>query len=88
MSFCIIFANVKYKFTYMKKVIIIGFLTTMLMVTLLSSVKSQPPRPPSNPGNVGNIPIGGSAPIDGGLSILLVAAGLFGTNKYYKANKV
>jgi hypothetical protein len=34
------------------------------------------------------VPIGGSAPIDGGLSILLVAAGLFGTNKYYKANKV
>ncbi len=45
------------------------------------------PLPPT--GNAGyNGPIGGAAPIDGGLSILLVMGAAFGAKKVYRLKKV
>lgn len=72
----------------MRKIIIIGFLSTILIFTLSNNVMCQPPRPPVHPGEDGGTPIGGvSAPIDGGLSILLLAAGIFGSRKYIRAKQ-
>jgi hypothetical protein len=45
-----------------------------------------PPPPPSNPSNDGNGPVtGGSAPIGGGIEILLLLGAAYGVKKAYKA---
>ena len=75
-----------------KKVIVMVFL--MVCPLLISSVLSQtePPLPGENGGSpVGSGmggPVGGSAPIDGGLSILLAMSAMYGLKKVYKIRKL
>jgi len=46
-------------------------------ITLTTAAYSQP-LPPGDPTGGGDPPVGGQAPIDGGLSILILAGGLYG----------
>jgi len=67
----------------MKKVISI---LTVLVFTLFFSMSSiaQPPPPPGNTGGgAGGTPIGGNAPIGGGLFILLGLGAAYGSRKVY-----
>ena len=66
--------------------------TRFLIVTLLiiagisitSLSFAQPPSPPASGSNGGtNTPMGGTAPIDGGLAILLAAGLGYGAKKIY-----
>ena len=68
----------------MKKVISI---LTVLVFTLFFSMSSiaQPPPPPGNTGSgAGGTPIGGNAPIGGGLFILLGLGAAYGSRKVYQ----
>lgn len=47
----------------------------------------QPPPPPINPSNNGNGPVGGGAPIDGGLGILLGLGAAYSGVKIYKSSR-
>lgn len=64
-------------------------ITTMIILgsmTLATITMAQPPDPPA-PGSGGgsNTPMGGTAPIDGGLAILLAAGIGYGAKKVYHA---
>jgi hypothetical protein len=72
----------------MKKMIrsiaIILFITAGLTLANLSM--AQPPSPPPSGSNSGNhTPMGGAAPIDGGLGILLAAGLGYGAKRVYQA---
>lgn len=62
-----------------------GLLFTMLMFAN-QTFADNPPPPPSGHGTSGNQAPAG-APIDGGLGILLLLSGAYGTHKIYKAKK-
>ena len=47
-----------------------------------------PPPPPNTHGATGNMAPGGTAPIDGGLSILIFSALAFGAHKFYRTRKL
>jgi hypothetical protein len=65
----------------MKKVLLIIILALAPII-----INAQPVPPPSQNGQNGNQP-GGGAPIDGGLSILLVLAAVYGCKKTYLIKK-
>ena len=68
----------------MKSIIIkLSFLLLIMVFTgMINNSQAQPPRPPhSIP--VGGIPIGGDAPIDGGISIMILLSAAYGTKKYF-----
>jgi hypothetical protein len=68
----------------MKKIIFITLL--LLTMTFSISVFAQEPPPPNggnDPGN-NNTPVGGGAPIDGGLTILLLAGLAYGGRKVFQ----
>lgn len=71
------------------KIIKITFITIMLSgLFLVSELSAQPPRPPRNPGQTdGAVPIGGNAPIDGGLSFFLALGAIYGLKKTYLMKK-
>ncbi len=64
------------------------YLKLILIILLLgagSQLYSQgPPSPPENP-NSGGGPVGGSAPITGGIGILLALGAAYGSKKVYNA---
>jgi hypothetical protein len=61
-----------------------ALLVSILMLALSSRADGPPPPPPGGGhGGGGNQPPGGGAPIDGGLSILLIAGAVYGARKVY-----
>jgi hypothetical protein len=71
------------------KIIRITFISIMLAgLFLVNELSAQPPRPPRGPGqNDGARPIGGNAPIDGGLSIFLALGAAYGLKKTHQMKK-
>jgi len=70
-----------------KTIAVIFFLA---MLPVLSN--AQPPNPGDGGGNPdptggGGIPAGGGAPIDGGLSILMLLGAAYGATKVYKVRQ-
>jgi len=63
------------------------FLAAVLSFSAFTLIAQPPPPPPDNPGTTGGPvgPVGG--PIDGGLGILLVLAGIYGTKKVFDLRK-
>ena len=64
--------------------------TTLITVLLFTSYLAQAQPAPGIQSGSGPIlggPIGGGAPIDGGLSILLLATLAFSVNRYYRMRK-
>lgn len=67
--------------------------TTITLLIILSGIaftqlssSAQPPAPPSSGSNGGsNTPMGGAAPIDGGIVFLLAAGIGYGAKKVYNA---
>ncbi|HPE57780.1 MAG TPA: hypothetical protein PK904_15340 [Bacteroidales bacterium] len=64
----------------------------VLAIAVMTSVAIQAQTPPhpsqnGNGSNVGGGPVGGAAPIDGGLSLLLLAGAAYGARKVYKIKK-
>lgn len=69
----------------MKKNIIKLVLFSFLLIAgqqLLA--QTGPPNPPSDPSSGGNDVVGGSAPVGGGLELLLVMGLVYGSKKTYK----
>lgn len=73
----------------MKKVIKYFTVMAFAMFLSLSLSAQQPPHPSQNGdgSNVGGAPVGGAAPIDGGLSLLLLAGAAYGARKVYNLKK-
>jgi hypothetical protein len=66
-----------------KALLILAFL-----IVSTAAVIAQPPPPPAEANQGGNGPIGGNgAPIDGGLTAVMLMVAGFGTWKWYKAHK-
>jgi hypothetical protein len=64
----------------------LSFLLLILVLTgLFNSLQAQP-IPPRRPTDSG-VPIGGNAPIDGGLSIMIILSAAYGTKKYFLNRK-
>jgi hypothetical protein len=59
---------------------------SIVLVTSTALLAQGPPDPPEDPGDGGG-PVGGSAPIDSGIGILLTLGAAYGTRKVYKAFK-
>ncbi len=69
----------------MKELIKKLFITSFCLTMFLVAFPQSPPHPNGGGGpGVGNVPVGGNAPIDGGISILLVLAGSYGTKKVFR----
>ena len=66
----------------MKKII---FILAFLTIGSFTLPAQPPPAPPSNAGNGGNGPVGGGAPVDGGLATALVMVAGFGAWKLFNA---
>lgn len=65
---------------------LITALVILAGITFTQVSFSQPPAPPPSGSNGGsNTPMGGAAPIDGGLVILLAAGVGYGAKKVYHA---
>jgi len=65
----------------MKTIIIAIFIAAPLFI-----LAQNPPHPNGGSGpGPSNTPVGGGAPIDGGLSILMVLGAAYGSKKIYKA---
>jgi hypothetical protein len=78
------------KNTDMKKAMKL-LLVSGLFLALPLMFKGQPPSPPhpnggDNPGS-GNSTVGGAAPIDGGLTFLLLLGAAYGSRKIYRIKK-
>ena len=73
----------KYIFRFTRLISIVFF-----MFIVSASFAQGPPDPPTNPGSGGgsDLPVGGSAPIDGGLSIFLLLGSAYGTYRFKKSN--
>ena len=70
----------------MKKIKSIITILLLLMFVAVSDVMAVGPgEPPEDPGT--GTPIGGSAPIGGGIFILLGLAAIYGGRKVYQMNK-
>lgn len=69
----------------MKKKIIIYITTIAILIgsSTLNTVYAQVPDPPGNHGSSSDQSPGGSAPIDGGVFILLGLAATYGAKKIY-----
>jgi len=70
----------------LKLLLISGLIMTLPLLSL-----SQPPEPPHPNGGAGpdsgNTQVGGAAPIDGGLGILLLLGAAYGSRKIYRMKK-
>ena len=66
----------------MKKIMILG---AFVFITGIDF--GQAPPPPTQQGQSGNQPLGGGAPIAGGLGILLALAAGYGAKKVYDARR-
>jgi hypothetical protein len=66
-------------------------LVSSLILALPLIFKAQPPSPPHPNGGAGpdgnNTVVGGGAPIDGGLSFLLLLGAAYGSRKIYRLKK-
>jgi hypothetical protein len=66
-------------------------LATLITITLLAiNLLGQTPPPPNGgetPGEHGNTPVGGGAPIAGGIGILLALGAAYGGKKVYDNRK-
>ena len=76
----------------MKRVFKISFFVALMLSLIVIAQPSRadgppPPPPGGGHGGGGNAPPGGGAPIDGGLSFLLLAGAAYGARKLYKAPK-
>ena len=73
----------------MKKIYSIALTILIIFLTLASDglVMGQPPAPPGGHGLDGNHAPGGSAPLDGGILYLLLAASVYGAFKLVRAFK-
>jgi hypothetical protein len=70
----------------MKKLFIIFIVAAFVSLNL--DALSQPPPPPTNASASGSTPpVGGSAPVGSGISLLISLAGLYGGKKLYKAKQ-
>jgi len=70
----------------MKKYTIITLLTLALVFVVNIALSQGPPDPPGDPGTGGG-PVGGAAPIEGGIGFLLGLAAAWGGRKAYLAFK-
>ena len=74
----------------MKKAIKL-LLVTGIILALPLMFKGQPPSPPHPNGGSGagsgNSTVGGAAPVDGGLSILLLLGAAYGSRRIYRLKK-
>jgi hypothetical protein len=62
-----------------------ALLLSFFVIALPGKADGPPPPPPGGGhGGGGNQPPGGGAPIDGGLSILLIAGAAYGARKIYR----
>ena len=66
---------------------IIKILATLFFVLIIYSVEAQPPPPPGQVLNTASNAIGGSAPIGGGLLILLGLGAAYSVKKLYNNYK-
>ena len=68
------------------------FKTSVIIVFLLLTPRlfasDPPPPPPPNGGNPSGNPVGGGAPVDGGLAALSVMVFLYASKKYYAKHSV
>jgi hypothetical protein len=65
-----------------------AFLLSFFMIAQPSRADGPPPPPPGGGhGGGGTQPPGGGVPIDGGLSILLLAGAVYGTRKLFVMHK-
>lgn len=73
----------------MNKILKLLIITAIVIVPLLTATASVPPPPPPPPGGGGGdpIPIGGTAPIEGGVVILVSMAAAYGAKKIYDARR-
>ena len=75
----------------MKKTIRNIIITALLIISpmLISNLLAQgdPPLPGGNPYGQPGGPVGGAAPIDGGLSIFLALGAAYGLRKTYQSKK-
>ena len=72
----------------MNKILKLLIITAIVIVPLLTATASVPPPPPPPPGGGGDpIPIGGTAPIEGGVVILVSMAAAYGAKKIYDARR-
>jgi len=60
-------------------------LLILVLTGLFSSLRAQPVPPRKPP--TGGLPIGGNAPVDGGLSIMIALSAVYGTKKYFSNKK-
>ncbi len=63
--------------------IIIALIFSLLLSSSIIAQDSNPPDPPGTHGDSDNLPPGGSAPIDGGLFILISLGAAYGGRKLY-----
>jgi hypothetical protein len=74
----------------MKNAIKILLVSGLILVSSVMS-KAQPPSPPHPNGGSGpdgnNTVVGGAAPIDGGLSFLLLLGAAYGSRKIYRRKR-
>jgi hypothetical protein len=69
----------------MKKIIVQLVLVIGLSLSSMTLLAQGPPPPPGDHGETTNQDAGGSAPIGGGLGILLALGAAYGGRKIYKA---
>lgn len=58
-----------------------------LMIGGIALMSQTPPPPPDNPSGDGNGPVGGGAPIAGGIGILLALGAAYGGKKVWDFRK-
>ena len=63
-------------------------LLIILISAIVAPVCGQPPSPPGNHGMNGNQGVGGAAPVDGGLGVMLLCACGYFVVKRWKGGKV
>ena len=71
----------------MKKILAVLAVSAFVLGISLSAIGQKPPQPPGK-GQSGDQPVpGGSAPIDGGLSMLLLLGAGYGAKRVFDARK-
>lgn len=66
---------------------IVRIIIVMAFIIVTPLLINAQPKPPSNGyihGSGGNQPMGGDAPVDGGLSVLLLLGATYGIKKIYQ----
>lgn len=69
----------------MKKKILLIMVTWAISTLILAQA---PPAPPSNPTQGGNGPVGGSAPLDGGITLLVLMGVAYSLKKTINTHKM